>query len=106
VGHENSRKIDWFLKEHPINTWIAVDMDLTVYKAYTAFGIPQAVIVDQKGVVAAALNPKDLTETVIDAVLAGRTPAYPPLPPEAYWNPETAAQYFLSVGKEDPPAKK
>lgn len=106
VGHENSRKVNWFLKKHPINTWIALDMDLSVYKAYTAFGIPHAVIVDKQGIVAAVLSPEDLNENVVDAVLAGRAPVYPPLPPEAYWNPETAAQYFLKVGQEDPPGNK
>lgn len=105
VGHENSRKVGWFLKKYPIDAWIALDTDLSVYKAYTAFGIPYSVVVDQKGVVAAVLNPKDLTEPVIDAVLSGKTPVYPPLTAEAYWNPETAAQYFLKVGQEEPPAK-
>lgn len=105
VGHENPRKVAWFLKKHPIDAWIALDTDLSVYKAYTAFGIPYTVVVDQKGIVAAVLNPEDLTERVIDAVLAGRVPAYPPLKAGAYWDPETAAQYFLKVGREEPPAK-
>ena len=105
VGHENSKKVSWFLKAHPINTWIAVDMNLSMYKAYTAFGIPYSVIVDKQGIVAAALNPKDLNEHVIDAVLAGKTPVHPPLPADAYWDPETAAQYFSKVGQEGPPEK-
>jgi hypothetical protein len=97
--------VSWFLKKHAIDGWIALDTDLSVYKSYTAFGIPHAVVVDQKGIVAAVLNPKDLSETVIDAVLDGKTPVYPPLTGEAYWNPDTAAQYFLEVGKEEPPAQ-
>jgi thiol-disulfide isomerase/thioredoxin len=105
VGHENPRKVAWFLKKHPMHTWIALDVDLSVYKDYSAFGIPHAVVVDQNGVVAAVLNPKDVTASVIDAVLAGEIPTYPPLTAEAYWNPQTAAQYFLEVGKEEPPAK-
>ncbi len=105
VGHENPKKVTWFLKKHPMNMWIALDMDLSVYKDYSAFGIPHAVVVDQNGVVAAVLNPKDLSVSVIDAALAGKIPIYPPLTAEAYWNPETAAQYFLEVGKGEPPAK-
>lgn len=105
VGHENPRKVAWFLKKHPIDAWVALDRDLSVYKAYTAFGIPHAVVVDQKGIVAAVLNPSDLTDAVIDAVLAGRVPTYPPLTAEAYWNPDTAAHYFLKVGEEEPPAQ-
>ena len=105
VGHENPRKVKWFLEKHAINAWIALDTDLSLYKAYTAFGIPYAVVVDQRGVVAAVLNPKDLTEQVIDAVLAGRAPVYPALTAQAYWNPETAAEYFLKLGQEEPPAK-
>ena len=103
VGHENPEKVAWFLKKHPIDAWIGLDTDLAVYKAYAAFGIPHAVIVDQNGIVGAVLNPKDLTETVIDAVLAGETPVYPPLPGSAYWNPETSAEYFLQKGAEKPP---
>jgi thiol-disulfide isomerase/thioredoxin len=105
VGHENPRKVAWFLKKNRMDTWIALDTDLSVYKAYTAFGIPYTVVVDQNGRVAAALNPKDLTEAVIDAVLAGRVPSHPPLTAEAYWEPEMAAKYFLEVGQEEPPAK-
>ncbi len=105
VGHENPRKVAWFLKRNRMDTWIALDTDLSVYKAYTAFGIPYTVVVDQNGRVAAVLNPKDLTEAVIDAVLAGRVPSYPPLTAEAYWEPEMAAKYFLEVGQEEPPAK-
>jgi len=103
VGHENPRKVAWFLKQHPIAAWIALHTDLSVYKDYTAFGIPYSVIVDQNGKVAAALNPKDLTQGVTDAVLAGRIAEYPALPANAYWEPGTAAKYFLEVGKEEPP---
>jgi thiol-disulfide isomerase/thioredoxin len=105
VGHENPRKVAWFLKKHPMDAWIVLDTDLSVYKAYSAFGIPHAVVVDQGGVVAAVLNPKDLTEPVIDSILAGKPPVYPPLTADAYWNPETTAPYFLKVGQEEPPAK-
>jgi thiol-disulfide isomerase/thioredoxin len=105
VGHENPRKVAWFLKKHPIDAWIALDTDLSVYKDYSAFGIPHAVVVDGNGVVAAVLNPKELTEPVIDAVLNGTVPVYLPLTAEAYWNPDTAAEYFLKVGREEPPAK-
>jgi thiol-disulfide isomerase/thioredoxin len=82
VGHENTRKVDYFLKKHPIAT-----------------------VVDQRGIVAAVLSPSDLTEKVIDDVLAGRVPSYPALPPNAYWNPDTAAEYFIKVGQEEPPAE-
>jgi len=105
VGHENQRKVAWFLKSHPIDAWIALDLDLSVYKDYSAFGIPHCVVIDQNGVIAAVLNPKYLTDSVLDAVLAGRAPVYSPLSAGAYWNPETAAQYFFEVGREEPPAK-
>jgi thiol-disulfide isomerase/thioredoxin len=105
VGHENTRKVAYFLTKHPIDTWVALDTDVSVFRAYTAFGIPHAVVVDQRGTVAAVLSPGDLTEKVIDDVLAGKAPSYPPLPPNAYWNPDTAAEYFIKVGQEEPPEK-
>jgi thiol-disulfide isomerase/thioredoxin len=104
VGHENPHKVAWFLKNHPIAAWVVLDTDLSVYKSYTAWGIPYAVVIDQRGKVAAVLNPSDLTNAVIDAVLAGKAPAYPPLPPDAYFDAKTAAEYFLKVGQEEPPA--
>lgn len=103
VGHENAPRVESFLKTHPINTWIALDPKVVVFRSYTAFGIPHAVVVNQKGVVAAVLSPGDLTEKVIDDVLAGKTPTYPPLPPKAYFNPDSAADYFIKVGQEPPP---
>ena len=105
VGHENTRKVTYFLKKHPIDAWVAIDTDVSVFKSYTAFGIPHAVVVDQQGIVAAVLSPSDLTEKVLDDVLAGKAPSYPPLPPNAYWNPDTAAEYFVKVGQEGPPAE-
>jgi hypothetical protein len=84
---------------------VALDTDLSVYKSYVAWGIPHAVIVDPQGKVAAVLSPGDMTYAVIDAILAGQTPHYPPLPPAAYFNPETAAEYFLKVGKEEAPER-
>lgn len=62
VGHENARKVAYFLKKHPIDAWVALDTDVSVFKSYTAFGIPHAVVVDQAGIVAAVLSPGDLTE--------------------------------------------
>lgn len=106
VGHENQRKVEWFLKKKPIDSWVVSDTSLSMYKSYTAFGIPYAVIVDQNGVVAAVLNPRNVDEGVIDAVLAGKSPVYPALTADSYWNPVTAAEYFLKVGKEGPPVEK
>jgi len=105
VGHENPQKVARFLEKHQIDAWIALDTDLSVYKGYTAFGIPYAVIVAANGRVAAALKPKDIAEEVIDAVLAGRVPNYPALTAESYWEPESAAKCFLQVGSEEPPAE-
>ena len=103
VGHENAPKVEYFLKKHPINTWVALDLKVTVFKSFTAFGIPHAVVVNQKGIVAAILSPGDLTEKVIDDVIAGRIPTYPALPANAYFNPDTAAEYFIKVGQEPLP---
>jgi thiol-disulfide isomerase/thioredoxin len=83
VGHENAPKVEYFLKKHPINAWIALDLKVTVFRSYTAFGIPQ--------------HGSD------NAFLAGKTPTYPPLPPNAYFNPDTAAEYFMKVEQEPPP---
>ena len=82
---------------------VALDLKVAVFKSFTAFGIPHAVVVNQKGIIAAVLSPGDLSEKVIDDVLAGRTPTYPALPANAYFNPDTAAEYFIGIGREPPP---
>jgi thiol-disulfide isomerase/thioredoxin len=106
VGHENPRKVLWFLKNHQIDTWIVLDTSLLMFKSFTAFGIPHAVIVDRHGAVAAVLNPNHLNEQIIDSVLAGMRPMVPQLPPDGYFNPGTAAEYFSLVGREEPHSKK
>jgi thiol-disulfide isomerase/thioredoxin len=106
VGHETPGKVKAFLKKHQIDTWILLDTSLSMFNSFTAYGIPHAVIVDRQGVVAAVLNPHDLTEETIDLVLEGEKPVVPQLPPEAYWNPTTAAEYFRVMGREQARSKK
>jgi hypothetical protein len=103
VGHENEKKVGWFLKEHPIHAWVGLDTKLSIYRSYSAWGIPHAVIIDGQGIVAAVLNPSDMTPTILDEVLAGKRPTYPPLPPAAYWDPDNAAKWFREVGERPPP---
>lgn len=103
VGHENTRKVDWFLRKYPIEAWVGLDIQLAMYKSYTAWGIPHAVVVDAQGKVAAILHPKHLSEAIIDAVLEGKSPEYPKLTAASYWNPVTAAEHFRKVGEEGPP---
>jgi thiol-disulfide isomerase/thioredoxin len=100
VDHEYPGKVLPFMNAHQIDAWNILDTCLVMFKSFTAFGIPHAVIVDRSGMVAAVLSPSNVTEEVIDAVLAGKRPTAPQLPPEAYFNPETAAEYFRSVGRE------
>jgi thiol-disulfide isomerase/thioredoxin len=101
VDHEYPGKVLGFLKNHQIDAWVVIDTSLSMFKSFTAFGIPHAVIVDRDGVIAAVLSPNNLTEGIIDSVLAGVRPTVPQLPPEAYFNPETAAEYFRTVGREE-----
>ncbi len=69
--------VEPFLKKKPLHTWIGLDTDRSVFKAYGIRALPQTIVVDPKGRVAAVTYPTQLTPKMITDVLAGRTPELP-----------------------------
>jgi peroxiredoxin len=62
-----------FLKEKPLNMWIAIDTDNVIKKAYGIEGIPQTVLIDPDGVVQGVTTPTFINSTAIKD-LANRRP--------------------------------
>jgi len=65
-----------FLRKKPIQAWIGLDTDKSMFKAYGVTGIPHTVVVDQDGRIAVITHPTSLTEEHLTDLLAGKTIAF------------------------------
>ncbi len=73
--------VEPFLKKKPLHTWIGLDTDRSVLRGYGINALPQTIVVDRQGRVAAVTHPTQLTPAMIEAVLEGRRPELPELQP-------------------------
>jgi uncharacterized protein (TIGR03435 family) len=90
ITDEDEWRIRNFLKVTPIKGWIGLDRDRSAHKAYGVGMIPQTVLIDRTGRLAAFLQPGELTARVLDDMLAGRPLAPPSAPPTSAPQPQTA----------------
>ncbi len=95
LTYEPARMLAGFLKKHPMDSAVVLDNDFATFKAYSAWGIPDVVVVNREGRIAARVHPKNLTEAVIREVLAGKMPAIEVSKP--WHDPEGAEEYFRST---------
>jgi thiol-disulfide isomerase/thioredoxin len=95
ISYETEESVLSFLDEHPLATTVALDNDFATFRAFVAWGIPNLVIVNRKGRIAGVIHPIDLTEDVIEEVLAGRIPAVQQA--EAYPDPDGAEKLFRTL---------
>ena len=72
VTDEDEKVIAPFLKKKPIHAWIGLDTDKSMFKDYGITGIPHTVVVDKMGRIVAITHPVELTEQVLNDVLAGK----------------------------------
>jgi len=77
ITDEGESKIAQFVKTQPIRTWIGFDPTRAAFDAYQANGIPHTVVVDRNGRIAAITSPENVTETVLNNLLAGRYVSLP-----------------------------
>lgn len=61
-----------FLQERPIHTWIGVDTDGSVFDQFGVKEVPQTILVDRRGRIAAITYPTAVTAAVIEDLLAGK----------------------------------
>jgi uncharacterized protein (TIGR03435 family) len=77
ITDEDESRIAQFVKTQPIRTWIGFDPTRAAFDAYQANGIPHTVVVDRNGRIAAITSPENVTETVLNDLLAGRSVSLP-----------------------------
>jgi uncharacterized protein (TIGR03435 family) len=77
ITDEDESKIAQFVKTQPIRTWIGFDPTRAAFDAYQAIGLPHTVVVDGNGRIAAITKPENVTETVLNDLLAGKSVSLP-----------------------------
>jgi uncharacterized protein (TIGR03435 family) len=75
ITDEDENVMAPFLKKKPIHAWIGLDTEKSMFKDYGITGIPHTVVVDKMGRIVAITHPVELTEQVLNDVLAGKKPA-------------------------------
>lgn len=90
VSDETPTKVEGFLKRGMLKTWVGIDSDASLLKAYGIRSIPTTIIIDAKGRIAAITHPEKLDEKMLDRILAGER-ATPPTPSTAAPQPATPA---------------
>ncbi|WP_324678617.1 TIGR03435 family protein [Hymenobacter sp. GOD-10R] len=82
ITDQTEDKARLFLKKRAINGWVGLDTDRTMYDAYEVNSIPFTVVIDAKGLVAGYPKNNDLSEAMLDQVLAGGKIAAPLVEPK------------------------
>lgn len=77
ITSEEEWKVKAFLSVNPIAGWIGIDRANSFYTSFGFETIPQTVLVDQRGRVAALLQPSQLTDGILDQLLAGKAISLP-----------------------------
>jgi uncharacterized protein (TIGR03435 family) len=77
ITDEDESKIAQFVKTQPIRTWIGFDQTRAAFDAYQVIGLPHTVVVDTNGRIAAITKPENVTETVLNDLLAGKSVSLP-----------------------------
>jgi uncharacterized protein (TIGR03435 family) len=72
ITAEDRTTIEKFLLKKPINAWIALDTNRAMNKAFAITGIPQTIVLDKEGKIAAITYPTALREEHISDLLAGK----------------------------------
>lgn len=72
ISNETGPNIRRFLKNHKLDTWIALDDANQTTEAFANTGYPPAIVIDKNGRVAALCHPFSITPAAIRKVLAGQ----------------------------------
>lgn len=99
ITYEPESKIIPFLEKKELNTIVAIDNDFHTFRAYSAWAIPNIVMIGKDGKIAGRIHPNKLTEAVIDELLDGKIPKVERTP-ENLFKPAEAEKYFRSTLEE------
>jgi uncharacterized protein (TIGR03435 family) len=79
ITDEKRAHVEKFLEQRPINTWVALDTDRSMFHAYNITGIPLTILIDRKGKIAGMTSPVSVTNSVLEKLVAGEPIAVPSL---------------------------
>jgi thiol-disulfide isomerase/thioredoxin len=71
ITYESEELVQKTLKKQPLNVWIGLNEDKSLFFEYSIKSIPQTFLVDKSGTIVERLNPWDVTEDKIKKLLAG-----------------------------------
>lgn len=77
VTDEKKDIIRKFLKKRSMSSWIGLDTDRSMLKAYGIRSIPQTFLVDKRGKIAAITSPMQVTAKLLNEMLTGRPLSIP-----------------------------
>ena len=71
VTREDEDVVAPFLKKKEMKSWIGLDTDRSVLKAYGIRSIPRTFVIDKKGIIAASFHPTELSSGMLEKALKG-----------------------------------
>jgi uncharacterized protein (TIGR03435 family) len=73
IAIEEESRLRTFLERSPHDLWFATDEDRSTFEAFELVGVPNTVIIDPQGRVAALTRPEEITADVLRRVAAGES---------------------------------
>jgi len=98
ISNEEAELVTALLDRKKLESWVGLDTDLSIFKAYNAWAIPKTVVIDKDGNLAAVLHPTDLSEPLIRLLLAGKKLNSNNFKDGAYHDPVGAERQFRKMG--------
>jgi len=72
ISDEAPDVVQAFLGQRALEGWIGIDTDRSVFEGYGIGGIPTTIIVDPEGRVALRTSPRQITDSLLAALIEGR----------------------------------
>lgn len=94
VTDEDELSVARFTKALLIHGWIGLDDNRATFNSYQALGLPHTVVIDRNGRIAAITQPKNVTEAVLNDLLADKQISLPvkeAAPFDLEWDKSNAA---------------
>ncbi len=95
ITYEPAGMVRPFLEKHGLEVPVGLDDDFSTFQAYRAWGIPTLYVINPEGTIVSVASPFDVTEEVVEAVLAGGVPDIEQY--EGWPDPQGAEEYFRSL---------
>lgn len=77
VTDDDELTVARFTKAQPIQGWIGLDNNRMTIKSYQAIPLPHTVVIDRSGRIAAITKPENVTEAVLNDLLADKSVSLP-----------------------------